>query len=248
MKRHGPQSSAAAAAGGFTLAELLIVIGIIVILMGMVIVALSVADVTSTKAESELRTLSFAIRNYAASNGGVLPPSDFSLIDTTVIANPSPSTPEEKSSAALFYFLTHAFRPPDVGDLNNPQKPRDPSLVGLPVMVRGPFMYNTNIEKDMMRNQALHNQRFEVVDLSSGYSGETTWFQDPWGNPIRYSCKAMDENGDTGEAEQMKEEGKTIVKITGFILESAGQDGKFGDPNDPNDPARKDNIRIEEGR
>jgi type II secretory pathway pseudopilin PulG len=248
MKRYGSQPRPASAVGGFTLTELIIVIGILVMLMAMVLVALNVGDVTSTKTESELRTLSFAIRGYAEKNGGVLPPSDFSIIDTKVTVNPQPSTPEEKSSATLFYFLTHGFKSPDVGDSTDLKKPRDPSLVGLPVPVRGPFMYNSNIARDMMKDPTLRDRRLDIVDLANGYSGETTWFVDSWGNPYRYSRRAMDENGNTGDEVKMKEEGKTVVKITGFVLESAGPDGKFGDENDPADPARKDNIKIEEGR
>jgi type II secretory pathway pseudopilin PulG len=248
MKNDGPQNKPSAGTGGFTLAELIIVIGIIVMLFAMLLVLYKVTNTSQTRAQNEIRRLAFAIRSYAESNGGVLPPMDFTLIDTQVVVNPQPGTDEERSSTTLFYFLTHTFRTPDAGSATDPNRPRDPSIVGLPITAKGPFLSNTDIETSMIKNPALRERKFDVVDLLEGYKGEATWFVDPWGMPYRYSRRAMDLDGNVGDEVRMKNEGKIIMKITGFVLESAGPDGKFGDPGNPSGPDARDNIKLEEGR
>ena len=221
--------------GGFTLIELMIVIGVLVLLMAMVLVALSAADVTRMGAEATVNRLAIGIRNYAAAHGGVLPPADFSVIDTRVTVNPTPSTDEEKSSATLFYFLTHQFKSTDVAD---------PTWVGLPPRTKGPFLAINNLETGIRRDASVKED--PVIDLQNGYAGATTWFIDPWGNPYRYGRRAMDTEGNSGDEVTMKRQGKTIAKITGFVLESAGPDGKFGDAGNPSGTDHRDNIRLEQ--
>jgi prepilin-type N-terminal cleavage/methylation domain-containing protein len=225
MKTSGIKRLPSAKISGFTLTELIIVVSIILSLMAMIVVAMSVANASKSEVDSELKRLSMAIRIYAEAHGGVLPPSNFSLIDTKVVVTPTPSKDEEKSSATLFYFLTHVFKAIDAGDITNPNKPRDPTLVGLPALTKGPALNPNDIARSMWKDYSLHSQTFDLVDLTLGYKGKTTWFIDPWGNPYKYTVKPGG---------------------TGFILESAGPDGKFG--TTPGDDDSKDNIKLEEGR
>lgn len=242
MRSDERQRLARVRGAGFTLVELLIVMGVLVALYALVLVAMKVLDTKSSRAEAELKALALGLRNYADAYGGVFPPSDYSVIETGVTATPqAPSTDEEKSSAVLFYFLDHTFRCTEAAN---------PLVIGVMPPQRGPFLNLRNVRPEMLKDPMItKDSQFDAtVEIAQGYSGKTTWFMDPWGRPYRYARRAVDQYGNMDEEMNILKKGNRVIGIRGFILESAGPDGEFGDINNTKDPKRMDNVILQEER
>jgi len=213
---------------GFTLTEILIVIGVLIALMGIVtVVVTSSLDSSRDRAKGEMMLLADAVDKYREMFGEVLPPGFYwdeddefveqegveDVLDSVTI-EPSPSTDDEESSAVLFFFLTNTFETNSEGD---------PGMVGRLGESMGPCLSPEDLKAEMVKNPAVLDEEFEEIDIKVGYEGVATWFIDPWGNPYRY-----------------------IIKNDGqdFDIESAGPDGEFGDPFDRDDPGCRDNILL----
>lgn len=223
---------------GFTLTELLIVMGILIALMAVVLVGvISATDPQKARVKADLMMLAAAVEAYREAYGMVLPPGyyfdpdtrqmeppknevkqrELAEIESRINCRPSPANNEEKSGALLFYFLTHNFFS---------LKETEPGVVGRTGGERGGAIRRGNLKSDMLKDPSVLDEEFEKVDMDAGYSGVTTWFLDPWRNPYRY---------------RLKNDGQD------FEIESAGPDGKFGDQDDSEASklARRDNISLE---
>lgn len=75
--------------GGFTLVELLVVIGVIALLIGLLMPALAMARRASTQAQcaSNLRQWAIAVNMYAQQNGGFLPRRGQGIQPTATLSN-----------------------------------------------------------------------------------------------------------------------------------------------------------------
>lgn len=155
---------------GFTLIEIMIVIGIIVILMAVLVVAFSGAFSKSEQAEvtATIQTLKTNIDSYSA-RWGTAPPSNMQDLAALMMPNQVLAAPNKENEGIETLILALRSRKENGPYLDVPLFADDKR--------------RTNLDMDMVVESALTPQ---ALDIEVGTSRDLFEFVDPWGNPLVY--------------------------------------------------------------
>ncbi len=155
---------------GFTLIEIMIVIGIIVILMAVLVVAFSGAFSKSEQAEATatIQTLKTNIDSYSA-RWGTAPPSNMQDLAALMMPNQVLAAPNKENEGIETLILALRSRKENGPYLNVPLFADDKR--------------RTNMDLDLVVESALAPQ---ALDIEVGTSRDLFEFVDPWGNPLVY--------------------------------------------------------------
>ncbi|MBK8206740.1 MAG: prepilin-type N-terminal cleavage/methylation domain-containing protein [Planctomycetes bacterium] len=155
---------------GFTLIEIMIVIGIIVILMAVLVVAFSGAFSKSEQAEATatIQTLKTNIDSYS-SRWGTAPPGNMQDLAALMMPNQVLAAPNKENEGIETLILALRSRKENGPYLDVPLFADDKR--------------RTNLDMDMVVESALAPQ---ALDIEVGTSRDLFEFVDPWGNPLVY--------------------------------------------------------------
>ncbi len=207
-----PAHSGKTGEAGFTLVELLVVMGVIIALVGMTFFLAAVAgDNEQVRAKTEIRLLMQAVTYYASENGGAYPPDsvppEVEILPEIIEVedggeDEEPLLREEKEScASLIFYLTRRYY------LDIAQGRDDPQEMGeRRSRAMGPFLSLIEFKSESFAYPVDLDDDIKVEFPEPGYTGKTTWLLDPWGTPYRYFLQGGG----------------------GYVIESAGEDMKFG--------------------
>ncbi|MCC7507917.1 MAG: prepilin-type N-terminal cleavage/methylation domain-containing protein [Planctomycetes bacterium] len=155
---------------GFTLIEIMIVIGIIVILMSVLVVAFSGAFSKSEQAEATatIQTLKTNIDSYS-SRWGTAPPGNMQDLAALMMPNQVLAAPNKENEGIETLILALRSRKENGPYLDVPLFANDKR--------------RTNLDLDLVVESALSPQ---ALDIEVGTSRDLFEFVDPWGNPLVY--------------------------------------------------------------